>query len=59
MATPEMAEAASKVVSEPMFGMLDILLMTVSLGIGVYWFFFRGKKPADQQFTAIKKLTVA
>ncbi|XP_022102084.1 NADPH--cytochrome P450 reductase-like isoform X3 [Acanthaster planci] len=58
MATPEMTEAASKVVAEPMFGVLDILLMSVSLGIGVYWFFFRGKKPAEQP-TVVKKLSVA
>ena len=58
MATPELTEAATKVVAEPMFGLLDILLMSVSLGIGVYWFFFRGKKSADQSVTAIKKLTL-
>ncbi|XP_038055432.1 NADPH--cytochrome P450 reductase-like isoform X2 [Patiria miniata] len=58
MATPEMAEAASKVVAEPMFGVLDILLMSVSLGIGVYWFFFRGKKTSEQP-SVVKKLSVA
>ena len=41
---------------EPMFGLLDIFLLSISLGIGVYWFFFRGKKKDDDQ--AIKKLTV-
>ena len=41
---------------EPMFGVLDIFLLGVSLGIGVYWFFFRGKKKEDDK--AIKTLKV-
>ena len=56
MADIPVTESAAGATDEPMFGILDIFLLGVSLGIGVYWFFCRGKKKEDEQ--AIKKLTV-
>ena len=40
----DISESAANMSDEPMFGILDIFLVGLSIGLGIYFFFFRGNK---------------